>query len=130
MSKNKARKSTTLVETKSQPSIDSNIEHISISIDGELDFPKSIPASSKTIKNVAEWERKKKADTQSQVVLMLSVFWGVSLLICLSFVGIGTLKPSADKELLKNMSIAILGVETTIYGAVLSYYFVKKPKDK
>lgn len=131
MSKNnKSRKSTALVETKTQPSIDSNIEHVSISIEGEIDFPSSIPASPQTIKNVAEWERKKKADTQSRIVLMLSVFWGVSLLICLLFVGIGTLKPSADKELLKNMSMAILGVETTIYGAVLKYYFDKKPKDK
>ena len=124
--KHQAKKSTTLVE----PSIDSNIEHISISIEGEFDFPPSILASLQTIKNIAEWERKKKADTQSRLVLMLNAFFGVSLLICLLFVGIGILNPSADKELIKDMSVKILGTQTALYGAVLKYYFDKKPKDK
>jgi hypothetical protein len=128
--KNNPRKSTPLVETNPQLSIDTNIKEISIEVEGNLDFPLSILASPQTIKNVAEWERKKKADTQSQLVLMLSAFWGVSLLTCLLFVGIGTLKPSADKELIKDMSVKILGAETVLYGAVLKYYFDKKPKDK
>lgn len=124
--KHQAKKSTSLVE----PSIDSNIEHVSISIEGEFDFPLSIPASPQTIKNVAEWERKKKADTQSRLVLMHSTFLGVSLFTCLLFVGIGILNPSADKELIKDMSVKILGTQTALYGAVLKYYFDKKPKGK
>jgi hypothetical protein len=123
-------KSTALAEKNAQSLIDSNIEHVSISIEGEIDFPLSIPASPQTIKNVSEWERKKKADTQSRLVLMFGAFWGVSLLTCLLFVGIGTLTPSADKELIKDMSLKILGAETVLYGAVLKSYFDKKPKDK
>jgi hypothetical protein len=124
---NKTRKSTILVETKTQPSIDTNIEHISIETD---DFPVSIPASPQTIKNVAEWERKKKADTQSRLVLMLSSFWGASILSAFTLVGITTQIPSVDKEMMKDTTLKILGTETVLYGAVLKYYFDKKRKDK
>ena len=131
MSKNnKPRKSTALVETKPQRSIDSNFEHISIEVEGDIDFPVSIPASPQTIKNVTEWERKKKADTQSRLVLMLSAFWGVSIFVAFALVGVTTQSPSVDKEMMKDTTLKILGTETVLYGAVLKYYFDKKRKDK
>ena len=128
--KHKSRKPTALVETNSQLPINSNIGHISVEITGDLDFPLSIPASPQTIKNVAEWERKKKADTQSRLVLMLSAFWGVSIFTSFVLVGIITQSPSVDKEMMKDTTLKILGTETVLYGAVLKYYFDKKRKDK
>ena len=97
-----------------------------INLEGELklnDYISDVPASHKTIDELADWTSKQREMTRTNIATWLVKTFGCSLGVTFLMVGLAAFNPNADKTFIKDIIPLVLGPQVTILAGAVGYYF-------
>lgn len=97
-----------------------------INLEGELklnDYINDVPASHKTIDELADWTSKQRETTRTNIATWLVKTLGCSIGATFLITGLAAFSPNADKAFIKETIPLVLTPQATILGVAIGYYF-------